>query len=133
VQCSDVNVQELNYHLTKTHLVSEIILVATRRFLEKEPAHPLFQLLNPHVNKLLPLNDAARSNSLDSLKVIVGTNAAGIRKLIKLSFEEYYFSKASPVADLKCLLKITSLFFHNSILTLLWTSFSRGGGSTVPR
>ena len=50
VRVADWGVHELGSHLTLTHLVSEVIALATYRSLPK--AHPVYQLLAPHFHKV---------------------------------------------------------------------------------
>lgn len=57
VQSADGQLQELVFHLARTHLVMEAAVVAARRSFA--PAHPLFVLLQPHFQSTLTINDHA--------------------------------------------------------------------------
>lgn len=57
VEVADGNVHEAVTHLARTHLLIEPFVVCTYRQLA--PRHPLFQLLFPHFEGTLAINDAA--------------------------------------------------------------------------
>lgn len=60
VQTADANQHELVAHLARTHLYIEVVLLATRRDLSSR--HPVFQLLVPHFEGTVFINDSARSS-----------------------------------------------------------------------
>lgn len=57
-QVSDWTCHELAVHLTDTHMIEEVIIVATNRHMDSQ--HPVYRLLKPHWLKTLSLNAAAR-------------------------------------------------------------------------
>lgn len=120
VQCSDINVHEMKYHLTQTHLVSEIIQVSTHRFLQRQP-HFIFEVLESHFRKTTTLNAAARGTLLPTLAMISGTNEAGIRQLIQNSFGNFDFQYANPENDLarrEMRHQISGYYYEQDAMTL---------------
>lgn len=61
-QASDSHYHEAIYHLLETHLVCEVFALSTHRNLH--PDHPLHQLLMPHFEHTLAINEQARKNLL---------------------------------------------------------------------
>jgi arachidonate 15-lipoxygenase len=59
-QVADANHHELVSHLGRTHLVTEVVLLATRRQLAA--AHPLNRLLVPHFEGTVFINHSARTS-----------------------------------------------------------------------
>lgn len=57
VQIADTNVHEAVSHFARTHLLIEPFVIATHRQLA--PTHPLFQLLVPHFQGTLAINNSA--------------------------------------------------------------------------
>jgi hypothetical protein len=103
VQCSDLNVHELGYHLTNTHLVAETVIVSTYRYLGpgcEGGAHSIFDYLKPHFDKTLTLNDSARGTLVPSLGKIAGSNQKGLLGIVKKFFTDFDFETANPVSDL---------------------------------
>lgn len=58
VQVSDWICHELAIHLVKTHMIEEVVIVATNRHMDNR--HAVYRLLEPHWLKTLSLNAAAR-------------------------------------------------------------------------
>jgi len=69
VQVSDWTCHELTVHLTNTHLVEEVVIVAAHRTLPV--THPVYRLLEPHWLKTLPLNAAARASLVPGFIVFI--------------------------------------------------------------
>eukprot|EP00656_Telonema_subtile_P001108 TRINITY_DN10523_c0_g1_i2.p1 TRINITY_DN10523_c0_g1~~TRINITY_DN10523_c0_g1_i2.p1 ORF type:complete len:489 (+),score=90.85 TRINITY_DN10523_c0_g1_i2:80-1546(+) len=65
VRVADWIMHELGAHLTLTHFVTEVSILAARRNLPKE--HPVFQLLRPHFHETLPLNALARKDLVPNI------------------------------------------------------------------
>lgn len=61
-QAADSHYHEAIYHLLETHLVCEVFALSAHRNLH--PNHPLFQLLMPHFEHTLAINEQARKNLL---------------------------------------------------------------------
>ncbi len=87
-QISDWTRHELTVHLTNTHLVEEVVIVATHR---KVPvAHPIFQLLSPHWLKTLSLNAAARSTLVPSvITKIAGCTEDQVYSFIRHAYKNF--------------------------------------------
>lgn len=58
-QTADWTRHEIAVHLVDTHLVEEVIIVATNRTIPEK--HLLYEILSPHWFRTLPLNSSARS------------------------------------------------------------------------
>lgn len=69
VQVSDWTCYELNVHLTETHLVEEVVIVAAHRSFPTN--HPDYRLMESHWLKTLPLNAAARSTLVPGFIVFI--------------------------------------------------------------
>jgi arachidonate 15-lipoxygenase len=95
VQVADANHHELVSHLSRTHLLVELFLVATR--LHLAPNHPLSRLLVPHFEGTVFINDRARHDLIERNgaidRIFAGTIASSravtIEALVKLDFAGY--------------------------------------------
>ncbi|RPB23392.1 Lipoxygenase [Terfezia boudieri ATCC MYA-4762] len=76
---------EAKVHLTDTHLVEEVIIVATHRAFQEVGA--IYNLLEPHWERTLSLNKAAR----DTLVPSVITKIAGVRSKDVYTYIRYVF------------------------------------------
>lgn len=76
---------EAKVHLTDTHLVEEVIIVATHRAFN--PVGPIYNLLEPHWERTLSLNKAAR----DTLVPSVVTKLAGVRSKDVYTYINYVY------------------------------------------
>ena len=76
---------EAKVHLTDTHLVEEVIIVATHRSFQE--VGPIYNLLEPHWERTLSLNKAAR----DTLVPSVVTKIAGVRSKDVYTYIGYVF------------------------------------------
>ncbi len=102
VQASDSHYHESISHLLETHLVSEIFAVTTHRQLH--PDHPLSQLLMPHFEHTLAINEQARKNLLAPHGEIARCMAAkhsGNVNLVRLVWSSWKFHEHNLMADLR--------------------------------
>jgi arachidonate 5-lipoxygenase len=101
-QASDSHYHESISHLLETHLVSEIFALATHRNLH--PDHPLSQLLLPHFEHTLAINEQARKNLLARHGEIARCMAAkhtGNINLVRMMWSSWTYQQHTLQADLK--------------------------------
>ncbi|XP_077057650.1 polyunsaturated fatty acid 5-lipoxygenase-like isoform X2 [Siphateles boraxobius] len=88
VKSADFIVHQLDTHLLRTHLISEVFEIAMYRQL---PAvHPVYKLLKPHVRFTIAINVAARKSLISEDGVITqisSLNGDGIAEVIKIGME----------------------------------------------
>ncbi len=92
VQASDSHYHESISHLLETHLVSEVFALATNRQLHGD--HPLAQLLIPHFEHTLAINEQARKNLLADHGEIARSMAAkhtGNINLVRLAWKDWQY------------------------------------------
>lgn len=100
-QASDSHYHESIAHLLETHLVSEIFAMATHRNLH--PDHPLNQLLLPHFEHTLAINEQARKNLLAEHGEIARCMAAkhtGNVNLVRMMWSSWTYPERTLKADL---------------------------------
>lgn len=99
-QVSDWIRHEVGVHLTLSHLVEEVIIVASKRNFDED--HPVYRLLSPHWVRTLSLNAAARTTLVPSvIKDIVGISLESVYALIRYEFDNYDFTGSYVPNDLK--------------------------------
>jgi len=101
-QASDSHYHESISHLLETHLVSEIFALSTHRNLH--PDHPLSQLLMPHFEHTLAINEQARKNLLASHGEIARCMAAkhtGNVNLVRMMWSSWNYQDHSLHSDLR--------------------------------
>jgi len=101
-QASDSHYHESISHLLETHLVSEIFALSTHRNLH--PDHPLHQLLLPHFEHTLAINEQARKNLLADHGEIARCMAAqhtGNINLVRMTWASWNYKEHSLHADLQ--------------------------------
>ncbi len=101
-QASDSHYHESISHLLDTHLVSEIFALATHRNLH--PDHPLHQILLPHFEHTLAINEQARKNLLASHGEISRCMAArhtGNINLVRMRWASWNFQDQRLHSDLQ--------------------------------
>ncbi|XP_063971178.1 allene oxide synthase-lipoxygenase protein-like [Lytechinus pictus] len=81
---ADASVHEASSHLGFTHLIGEVIVIATNRCLS--PSHPIYRLLAPHFLYLLAINKAGLGPLLSphawaEIPMLVGSG--GLSEIIK--------------------------------------------------
>lgn len=102
VQASDSHYHESISHLLETHLVSEVFALATLRNLH--PDHPLNQLMLPHFEHTLAINEQARKNLLADHGEIAKSMAAkhtGNINLVRMTWASWKYQDHSLNADLE--------------------------------
>jgi hypothetical protein len=100
VQCADWLHHELASHLCFTHLVMEVLTVASHRTLPA--AHPVMLLLLDHFKKTLSLNAGARSLLLPVHFNIIGPHASDVSQAqVQKLFREFDFTKRMLPNDMK--------------------------------
>jgi arachidonate 15-lipoxygenase len=100
-QCADAHYHEAIYHLLDTHMVSEVFAVCTARNLH--PDHPLRQLIGPHFEWNLAINDVARGNLLSDggpIDVVLAAGVGGAMDLARAFWSDWSFEKRSFHGDL---------------------------------
>ena len=102
VQSADAQVHEVIEHLLHGHLIVEIFDIAMHRTLP--PAHPVYKLLEPHMEFTMAVNDSARSKMLSPGGPIDRTMAIGAKGSFELMarawWEQWDYSQHNVPADL---------------------------------
>lgn len=89
-QVTDWLRHEITVHLVNTHLMEEVIIVATNRNMDSR--HPVFRLLEPHWLKTLSVNAAARSSLIPNVIFdLVGFKAKEAVNFVKHAFRSFDF------------------------------------------
>ena len=89
-QVSDWTRHEITAHLTHTHFVEEVIIVATHRCIPV--GHPIYKLLEPHWLKTLSLNAAARATLVPKIIFdLVGVPNDRLYSFLKNAFKTFDF------------------------------------------
>lgn len=89
-QVADWIRHELTVHLTNSHFVEEVIIVATNRAVPME--HIIYKILHPHWYKTLSLNAAARVALVPvTIRDSVGFSPDAASSFIRHAFENYDF------------------------------------------
>lgn len=98
-QVSDWIRHELAIHLVETHMAEEVIIVAANRCFDI--THPVFQLLEPHWYRTLPLNAAARETLVPSIVFdLVGLSGEQPKDFIRHAFDNFHFTDSYIPTDL---------------------------------
>ncbi|XP_047687877.1 polyunsaturated fatty acid lipoxygenase ALOX12 isoform X7 [Prionailurus viverrinus] len=127
VRNSDFQLHQLQYHLLNTHLVAEVIAVATMRCLPG--LHPVFKLLIPHIRYTLEINTRARSQLISEGGIFdkaVSTGGGGHVHLLRRAMAQLTYSSLCPPDDLAArgLLGIPSALYAHDALRL-WEIIAR--------
>ncbi len=109
-------------HLGDCHLIMEAVAVATHRQLAK--AHPLFQLLEPHLRFTISINDGAAHNLIVPGGVVaanVGANIDWTLQMVNDAREAWRWEENSPdtIFSLRGVDKLAAYPFRDDTL-LLW-------------
>ena len=98
-QVSDWTRHELTVHLTNTHMIEEVIIVAANRAFSVD--HDVFKLLEPHWYKTLPLNAAARDTLVPKIIfALIGLSGSQAYDFIKDAFANFNFTANYVPQDL---------------------------------
>jgi arachidonate 15-lipoxygenase len=100
-QSADAHFHEGIFHLLETHMVSEVFKICTARQLH--PDHPLNQLLTPHFEWNLAIDDVARGHILASggpIDVAMAAGAGGALDAARLWWSDWSFEKRRFGSDL---------------------------------
>jgi arachidonate 15-lipoxygenase len=100
VQMADANLQEMVYHLGRTHLVMEAVILAARRSLADK--HPLMVLLEPHFEFTLAINDYASRHLIapnGDVDLLLASSLEGSLTLTARGLAATEFRLLAPPAD----------------------------------
>lgn len=121
VRNSDFQLQELQFHLLNTHLVAEVIAVATMRCLPG--LHPIFKLLVPHIRYTMEINTRSRTQLISDGGIfdqVVSTGGGGHVQLLTRAVAQLTYRSLCPPDDLanRGLLRIPSALYAQDALRL---------------
>ncbi|XP_014404656.1 PREDICTED: arachidonate 12-lipoxygenase, 12S-type isoform X1 [Myotis brandtii] len=127
VRSSDFHVHELQYHLLNTHLLAEVIAVATMRCLPG--LHPVFKLLIPHTRYTMDINTRARNQLISDgglFDKAWSTGGGGHVQLIRRAMTQLTYRSLCPPDNLadRGLLGIPSALYAHDALQL-WDIIAR--------
>ncbi|CAN0080276.1 unnamed protein product [Rangifer tarandus platyrhynchus] len=101
VRNSDFQLHQLQYHLLNTHLLAEVIAVATMRCLPG--LHPIFKLLMPHIRYTMEINTRARTQLISDGGIFdkaVSTGGGGHVHLLRRALAQLTYRSLCPLDDL---------------------------------
>lgn len=127
VRNSDFQLHQLQHHLLNTHLLAEVIAVATMRCLPG--LHPIFKLLIPHVRYTMEINTRARSDLISDGGVFdkaVSTGGGGHIQVLHRALAQLTYRSVCPPDDLadRGLLGVPSALYAQDALHL-WKIIAR--------
>ncbi|KAG8506230.1 LOW QUALITY PROTEIN: Arachidonate 12-lipoxygenase, 12S-type [Galemys pyrenaicus] len=127
VRNSDFQLHQLQYHLLNTHLLAEVIAVATMRCLSE--LHPLFKLLSPHIRYTMDINTRARTGLISEEGLLdkgVSTGGEGLLVLLRRATAQLTYRSLCPPDDLadRGLLGVPSALYAHDALRL-WEIIAR--------
>ncbi|KAM7068006.1 polyunsaturated fatty acid lipoxygenase ALOX12-like [Molossus nigricans] len=127
VRNSDFQLHELQYHLLNTHLLAEVIAVATMRCLPG--LHPVFKLLIPHTRYTMEINTRARNQLISKGGIFdqaMNTGGGGHVQLMHRAMAQLTYRSLCPPDDLadRGLLGIPSALYAHDALQL-WKIIAR--------
>ncbi|KAK1331588.1 hypothetical protein QTO34_009545 [Cnephaeus nilssonii] len=126
-ESSDSQLHELQYHLMRTHMVGEVIAVATMRCLPG--LHPVFKLLIPHTRYTMDINTRARNQLISDGGVFDkawSTGGGGHVQVLHRAMTQLTYRSLCPPDDLadRGLLGIPSALYAHDALRL-WEIIAR--------
>ncbi|KAK2913679.1 hypothetical protein Q8A67_002078 [Cirrhinus molitorella] len=122
VRHAEFQVFQLLSHLLRTHLVVEVVCVATLRQL---PAvHPIYKLLAPHLRYTLEINCRGRTQLISSdgiFKRVVSTGGDGLLILAQREYKVLTYRSLQPKFDFldRGVTKLRNYFYRDYSL-MLW-------------
>ncbi|XP_019520349.1 PREDICTED: arachidonate 12-lipoxygenase, 12S-type [Hipposideros armiger] len=127
VRNSDFQLHQLQYHLLNTHLVAEVVAVATMRCLPE--LHPVFKLLIPHTRYTMEINTRARTQLISDGGIFdkgVSTGGGGHMQLLRRAMAHLTYCSLCPPDDLadRGLLGLPSALYAQDALRL-WEIIAR--------
>ncbi|KAM5273709.1 polyunsaturated fatty acid lipoxygenase ALOX12 isoform 2-T2 [Ctenodactylus gundi] len=127
VRNSDFQLHQLQYHLLNTHLVAEVIAVATMRCLPG--LHPIYKLLVPHIRYTMEINTRARTQLISDRGIFdqaTNTGGGGHVQLLRQAMAHLTYRSLCPPDDLadRGLLGIPTALYAQDALRL-WEIIGR--------
>ncbi|XP_066877075.1 polyunsaturated fatty acid lipoxygenase ALOX12 isoform X2 [Kogia breviceps] len=101
VRNSDFQLHQLQYHLLNTHLLAEVIAVATMRCLPG--LHPVFKLLTPHIRYTMEINTRGRTQLLSDGGIFdkaVSTGGGGHVHVLRRALAQLTYCSLCPPNNL---------------------------------
>ncbi|XP_005399635.1 PREDICTED: arachidonate 12-lipoxygenase, 12S-type [Chinchilla lanigera] len=127
VRNADFQLHQLQYHLLNTHLVAEVIAVATMRCLPG--LHPIYKLLVPHIRYTMEINTRARTQLISERGIFdqaVNSGGGGHVQLLRQAMAQLTYCSLCPPDDLaeRGLLGIPGALYAHDALQL-WKIIAR--------
>ncbi len=100
-QAADAHIHQAVYHLLETHMVSEATAICAAR--ELAPMHPVSQLLTPHFEFNLAIDDLARHDLLSPkgpIDTALAAGVAGVLDLGRLAYSQWSYPERGLHRDL---------------------------------
>ncbi|KAI4892364.1 hypothetical protein NFI96_023299 [Prochilodus magdalenae] len=133
VRHAEFQVFQLLSHLLRTHLIVEVICVATLRHL---PAvHPIYKLLTPHLKYTLEINCRGRTQLISPngiFKRVVSTGGDGLLVLAQRDYKLLTYRSLQPKFDFldRGVTKLKSYFYRDHAM-MLWDAIHNFVSSMV--
>ncbi|XP_054545748.1 polyunsaturated fatty acid lipoxygenase ALOX12 isoform X2 [Talpa occidentalis] len=127
VRNSDFQLHQLHHHLLSTHLLAEVIAVATMRCLPE--MHPIFKLLIPHIRYTMEINTRARTQLISDGGIFdkaISTGGGGHVQLLRRALAQLTYRSLCPpdnLADRGLLGVPSALYAHDALH--LWEIIAR--------
>jgi hypothetical protein len=99
VQAVEWNYHELGVHLTRSHIVVEVLCISAHR--KFSTGHLVYELLKPHFFATLALNRLARKKLIPSMEEIGMLSMAGMKRFINKMYGSFDIIAALPLNELK--------------------------------
>ncbi|XP_076828965.1 arachidonate 12-lipoxygenase, 12S-type [Brachyhypopomus gauderio] len=127
VRHAEFQVFQVLSHLLSTHLVVEVICIATLRQLSA--VHPVYKLLGPHLKYTLEINCRARTQLISAdgiFKRVVSTGGDGLLTLAQRGYKVLTYRSLQPRFDFmdRGVTKLKDYFYRDHVL-LLWDAIHK--------